>query len=274
MPKWLKLSCFGCAILTTLAVILLIGGVYYLSRIAKQVVMDIGGNYQIGIERLQETNGKYAFQEPDKIEYEGERFVQFLMARKEWIDVMVTKLPIDRLKALEKHETRPGFWEIMTLMQDVLRAMGTIYSELAEVLDRRQMSYAEFRWHTGQLLAALSADPVVTDEIRRMYEQMREKIRNINTGDMNETQDLSAYTIKNRYGFQYDPAKSSGTESLAQKQDLIFPNDWPVLLLDIYALKASLKPGEIFSVGAKTPAPELPAPIAPIEVTPLESSSK
>ncbi len=254
MPKWLKISCIGCSGLGFVVAVAVAGVLFYTYSSVSGVFEDVGQSLQTGIQELEKTNGKYEFTEPDKVNFESERFILFLMIRNDWNKVMQTHIPMDRFKELQSGE-RAGFREYFDFARDVIRAMGLIWTELGQILDRHRMSFSEFRWHTGNLVAALAADPVVSTEVHNIYTEMRERVRKIPSGDPQETTELDALSLKQRYGIYYDPAKSTGAETLSEEKikELVIGDRIPSLWLDIFALKGTIKPGKINTIGVIKP---------------------
>ena len=272
MNKWLKYSLIGCGSIA-LAVVVAIA---FIAISITSFTRGLSERHESGVHSLELTNGAYSFTEPEQIAFDGERFGIYFDAREEWRGVMEEKLPMAELKRLSDSAGDPGVSEMFGTMKELVEEMADGFNQLAEVLNRHEMSFEEYRWHTGQALCVLMAEPPISQELADIHAELRLEMEKMDAfrqmgqqpmrvelgvgddavkfdeKDVEAMLGLNASLLKQKYGFAYDAAKSSGAESLAGRKEQILKEGLPPLLLDMMTLNGSMNPGEVRIIGVQT----------------------
>lgn len=231
MRTWLVWGGAGCVI-----GVILVGAVRYKT---KPYLKEIQSQTFITEVRLKDTNQRFPFTPPGSVEYAGGAFDKFLNVRRAWTQSVLQHVPVNGLRALQESEREGDFQAALSVAEGFATGLGRIGLLLADTLVESEMSYAEYRWHTGNLLAVLAADPPASEELGGLYSRMAEEVRYFPiTGRLDNK--LTAAELREEFGFWLDPADSRDMDNLTEKLGLIHKPESFILLLDLYALTGKL----------------------------------
>ena len=144
----MKKILIGCGVTALLAIIVVVG----LAAFVSYKFVTFGTSVQSSMLQLQSTNQRYAFTEPAKDALNEQRLKDYFEIRKKLIAQVKSNPTIQNIMDGNKAND-PGVMEIMSM---VLNMTQNLSKDFVGELDRRRMSYDEYKYHSHMVYITLS----------------------------------------------------------------------------------------------------------------------